>query len=172
MSVAVAQVSPYRAAQEAKDSDALAAACSPDVVFNSPITKRTRFSGRDQVRELFRVVLDVYEEVEVLEELDCGHNIRVMRFRGRIGKQELDQVQLLRLDDDGRVWEITMYVRPLAALTALTAALGPVLARRHARWRGAAVAAMSRPLARMVAAGDGLGVRLSDPPGALSRPPR
>jgi hypothetical protein len=156
------EASPYRAAIEAHDPAALAEACAPDVVFNSPITSSVRFEGREELAELFRSVLGVYDELRCGEEFGTGE-MRVLCLRARVGRQELDEVQLLRLDGWGMVREITMFVRPLPGLTALTAALGPRLARRRSRLRAALVAAMSRPLALLTRVGDRAGARLVKP---------
>ena len=156
------EASPYRAAAAGRDPDAIAAACTEDVVFNSPITSSVQFRGREEFADLVRTVFDVYDDFRVVEEYDAG-DVRVIRLRARVGSQELDEVQLLRLDESGKVREITMFVRPLPGLTTLTAALGPRLARKRARWRALVVAAMSRPLAFMTRAGDKTGTRLIRP---------
>ena len=151
---------PYRAALDARDADALAAACAPGVAFNSPITSRIRFEGREDFRELARTVLDLYDEFRVVEEFG-SYETRAVHMHARVGSQELDEVQILRLDDQGRVREITMFVRPLAGLAALTAALGPRLPRR--RWRAVLAALLTRPLALMTRLGDRIVVRIVRP---------
>ncbi len=154
--------SPYRAAIDARDAAAVADACAPEVVFNSPITSTVRFEGREEFAELVRTVFEVYDDVRCVDEFESG-DVRVVRLHARIGPQELDEVQLLRLDRHGRVREITMFARPLPALTTLTAALGPRLARRRSRLRGALLAVMTRPLAAMTRMGDRTGARLVKP---------
>jgi SnoaL-like domain len=157
------EATPYRAAIDARDPAALAEACTPDVVFNSPITSSVRFEGREELAELFRSVLEVYDDLRCMDELGNGDEMRVLHLRARIGPQELEEVQLLRLDGRGQVREIAMFVRPLPGLTALAAALGPRLARRHSRWRAVLVAALSRPLAAATRIGERTGARLVKP---------
>ena len=159
MSVEAAERSPYRAALEAQDPAALAEACAPDVVFHSPITSQIRFEGRDELAELFRNVLEVYDDFRFVDEFGTG-DTRTVNLHARIGRQELDEVQIVRLDDSGKVREITMFVRPLPGLTTLLAGIGPRLARQRSGWRALAVSAMSRPLAAMTRAGDKPGARL------------
>jgi hypothetical protein len=154
-----ADLTAYATAAAARDPDALAAACAEGVVFNSPITSSVRFEGRQEFAELVRTVFEVYDDFEVVGEHSDG-DVRVIHFHAKVGSQELDEVQLLRLDDSGKIREITMFVRPLPGLTTLTAALGPRLARKRARWRAVMVAALSRPLAFMTRAGDRTGTRL------------
>ncbi|MFN2616922.1 MAG: nuclear transport factor 2 family protein [Thermoleophilaceae bacterium] len=153
MTTDTAATSPYYDALAAHDPAGLSAACTADVVFNSPITTSIRFEGADELRYLFANVLEVYDEFHCVEETGSG-DTRVVHMHARIGPQELDEVQLLRLDGTGKVREITMFIRPLPGVTALAAGLGPRLARRHGRWRGLLAALATRPLALMTRAGD------------------
>jgi hypothetical protein len=140
-------------------------ACAPDVVLHSPITLKTRFRGHDEIREVFAVVLEVFEDIRYVEEERIG-DLWVVVVQARVGGRPLEEVQLLRVDDQGRVRDFRLYVRGVSALTAMTAAFGPRLARRRGRLRALLVAAASRPVAFVTRASDGLGVRL-----ALGRKP-
>lgn len=69
---------------------------------------------------------------------------------GRTGSVPLEEAQLLRLDDDGQIREITVFGRPLPALTTVMATLGPELVRRQGRPGFARfLAATGAPLARV-----------------------
>jgi hypothetical protein len=151
---------PLRVAFAARDFDGVAAALAPDVVLRSPITSAVRFEGRDEVTSLLREVREVLEELEYVQDFGDGDE-HVLVFRARAGGGRLDGVDVLRLDDDGRVREITVFMRPLTGLTALTAVLAPRLARRRGRGRAALVAAMARPLALLTRAGDVTTARLA-----------
>jgi SnoaL-like domain len=153
MSADAITTSAYRAALDAHDPEALAAACTPDVVFNSPITSSIRFEGAGELADLFRNVLQVYDEFRCVGELGDDET-RVVHLQARIGSQQLDEMQILRLDGWDKVREITMFVRPLPGLTTLAAGIGPRLARRRSRWRAALMAAFTRPLALMTRMGD------------------
>lgn len=157
MSTNATEVSPYRAAIDAQDPEALAAACAPDLVFHSPITSTIHFEGPAEMANLYRTVLEVYEEQRCIGEFGAD-DTRLIHLRARIGRQELDEVQILRLNEQGQVREITMYVRPLPGLTLLAAALAPRLARSS--WRSALLAVMLRPLAIATRLGDKTGARL------------
>jgi SnoaL-like domain len=162
MNLTPTAVSPYRAAIDAQDPEALAAACAPDLVFHSPITSTIRFEGPAEMAKLYRTVLEVYDEQHCVAEFGTD-DTRLVHLHARIGRQELDEVQILRLNDEGQVREITMYVRPLPGLTGLGAALAPRLARRRSRWRATLLAAMLRPLATATRMGDKTGARLVRP---------
>jgi hypothetical protein len=69
-------------------------------------------------------------------------------------------VDHLRLNADGRIYEQTVFFRPLPATAAALRALGTRLGRRKSPVRGAIVSALTRPLGFMTRAGDGIGARL------------
>ncbi|GGS65078.1 nuclear transport factor 2 family protein [Nonomuraea spiralis] len=144
----------YREAGEAHDVQAIKATFADGVVFHSPLSYRARFDGRRQVGELFEAVFDVLSDLRYQSDIGDG-NVRMLTATARVGRQELNEVAQLVLDDDGLIRELTMWIRPLPALTALMAALGP----RIARGKGTPglpllVSAASKPLAAMTNFGD------------------
>lgn len=152
----------FCAAMEAGDAFGAVEALSPDAVLHSPITLGIDFRGRDQLRELFEDVLAVVSEPRYTEEVGDG-DVRVIVGEGRVGSQRLHETILVRLDDAGLIRELTLYIRPLPGLASLAAALGPRVAGRHGRARGLAAAAMMRPLAAAIRAGERTAVRLVAP---------
>jgi hypothetical protein len=151
-----------RRSVRAGDISAITAALSDEVVLISPITSRFRFEGRAEVTELMSVVLETFEDIQVFEEFGAGDR-RVVAWRARIGDQEMEGTEILHLDGEGRVREVRPFIRPLPGLATAMAALGHRLARRRSRARGAAVAAMARPLAFAIRAGEGIAPRLVRP---------
>jgi hypothetical protein len=65
----------------------------------------------------------------------------------------------MRFDDQGRLREIVVHARPMAGAALFAALVGPRIARRRARWRGAA-AQVARPLPRLLRAMDAAGMRV------------
>jgi SnoaL-like protein len=144
---------PLRVAFEARDFEGVARALSPDVVLHSPITSSFRFEGRDEVASLLETVRGVVDDLHYLDDVgDTG--VRAIVFGARVGGQRIEGTDVLRLDEQGRVREIRVFVRPLAGLTAFGAALAPRLARRRGRMRAFAVARMLGPVALMTRLGD------------------
>jgi hypothetical protein len=41
-----------------------------------------------------------------------------LRFKRKVGERELEGIDLLKLAEDGRVAELTVFMRPLSAITA------------------------------------------------------
>ncbi|WP_229070139.1 nuclear transport factor 2 family protein [Actinoplanes sp. DH11] len=120
----------WRAAGEARDAAGAVAALSADVVLFSPITEQFAFRGREQVRDLLEVALAAIDEITYTDQVAEGRTVALF-YRARVGGTPLHEAQRLRLDADGLITEITLYIRPLPALTRLMTRLGPELARRN-----------------------------------------
>jgi len=144
----------WRLAGEQGDAEAAAACLSEDVVLISPLTEQFRFHGRDQVRVLLEAAFTAITGIHFHTEVSQDHTTALF-YRGRIGDQELEEAQLLRLDETGHVQELTLFIRSLPALTALMSTLGPELARRRGNRPLAALLTVSTtPLHAMTRLGD------------------
>ncbi|GAB7191875.1 hypothetical protein NUM3379_25830 [Kineococcus sp. NUM-3379] len=154
-------------AGEAGDVDAAASCLAPDVEFVSPLTARLRFTGRGEVRDLLAAAFGALEGLRFHTRLDGSSpdgSTHALFARARVGGQDLEEAQLLRLDGAGLVREITVFGRPLPALTALMSTLGPRLARGQGRPGLAAVlTAATLPLHTGVLLGDRRVVPLTAP---------
>jgi hypothetical protein len=163
MSLAVdSPIAAYRAAAEAHDVDGMVACLRDDVVLSSPITDRFAFRGKAQLRDLLEDVEAVVSDVVYVSDVGDDRT-RVLTLEGRIGRQPFGEALVITVDDDGLIATLQLYARPLPGITALAAALGPRVARRHGRTRALAVRAMLAPLAFMTARGEGVGSRLAAP---------
>ena len=155
-SPASAATAALRAAAEQGDADAVAGLLAPDVVFNSPLTARVRFEGKDEVVALHRDIFAVLEDLDTTEPLSFG-DTRSFFFRARVRGVELDAIVLARFNEQGQIVELTIFGRPLPGLAALFTALPPrVSARRRGRLTGALVAILARPLAFVLGTADRL----------------
>jgi hypothetical protein len=125
-------VAAWRAAGEARDADRATAALSPDVVLESPITDKLTFRGHQQVHTLIDVALAAVDHLTYTDQVAEGRTVALF-YEARIGDTHFYEAQRLRLDADGLISEITLYIRPLPALTLLMSRLGPELARRNGR---------------------------------------
>ncbi|HEX4586728.1 MAG TPA: nuclear transport factor 2 family protein [Mycobacterium sp.] len=140
-------ITALRAAGERGDADAVAELLAPDVVFHSPMTERIRFEGKEEVAALHRDIFAVLEDIDTAEPLGSG-DTRSFCFRARVRGVELEASNLVRCNEQGQIVEFKLFVRPLAGLATLFAALPPrVSARRRGRLRGALVALLAWPLA-------------------------
>jgi len=106
---------PFRRAAESKDLDLLAETLREDVVLHSPVLFRG-FEGRDTVTAVLTHVAATLEELTYTDELTEGDTV-CLRFKAKVGERELEGIDFLELDEDGRVRELTVFMRPFSALT-------------------------------------------------------
>jgi SnoaL-like domain len=107
---------PFRRAAEAKDLDLLAETLREDVELHSPILFRG-FEGRETVAAVLTHVAATLEDLTYVDELHEGNTV-ALRFKANVGDRELEGIDFLELDDEGRVAVLTVFMRPLSALTA------------------------------------------------------
>lgn len=107
---------PFRRAAEAKDLELLAETLREDVELHSPILFRG-FEGRDVVTAILTHVAATLEDLTYTDELHEGDTV-ALRFKARVGDRELEGVDFLELDEEGRVAVLTVFMRPMSALTA------------------------------------------------------
>jgi hypothetical protein len=111
----VTEPHPFRRAAEAKDLDLLTETLREDVILHSPILFRP-FQGRDVVAQVLTHVAATLEDLTYTDEL-AGERTVALRFKARVEDRELEGVDFLQLDDEGRVRELTVFMRPMSALT-------------------------------------------------------
>ena len=122
----MAEPHPFRRAAEAKDLELMRATLAEDVVLHSPVLFRG-FEGRDTVLAVLSHVIEVFEDFAYLDQLAEADRV-VLRFRARVGDRELEGIDYLELDVEGRVAELTVFMRPFSALTAFNERMSERLA--------------------------------------------
>ena len=112
----------FRAAAEARDTEAMAAALAPGVVFHSPVTFRP-FEGRETVGMVLATVMQVFADFHYVDELRGGATTALV-FHARVGDRDVEGIDLVREGEDGLIEDFTVLVRPLSGLTALAEEMG------------------------------------------------
>jgi hypothetical protein len=112
----MAEPHPFRRAAEAKDLDLLVETLREDVELHSPILFRG-FEGRDVVAQVLTHVAATLENLTYVDELHEGGSV-VLRFKAKVGDRELEGIDFLELDEEGRVAVLTVFMRPMSALKA------------------------------------------------------
>lgn len=107
---------PFRRAAEAKDVELMTEALREDVELHSPILFRG-FEGREAVGQILTHVAATLEDLTYVDELHEGDTV-ALRFKARVGDRELEGIDFLELDEEGRVAVLTVFMRPMSALTA------------------------------------------------------
>jgi ketosteroid isomerase-like protein len=162
MTIVIARVEthPLRRAIEARDLDALLETFAPDVVFHSPLISEA-FEGRDQVAELIRALSDVVlfrGDVRYTDELSDG-DTAILVFSVNVKGRRVEGVDVLKHDHQGKIKEMTVFLRPLPGATSVAQVLSPRLAGGGNRVKGAFAGLGVRPLAALSKLFDRIGSR-------------
>jgi hypothetical protein len=112
----MAEPHPFRVAAERKEIERMSELLSEDVVLHSPILFRG-FEGREIVTLVLTQVAATIENPTYIDELVEGDTV-CLRFKGKVGDLELEGIDFLELDDDGKIAELTVFMRPLSAVNA------------------------------------------------------
>ena len=160
-------VARWCAALERGDVETAVACVSDDVELSSPVTEQFRYCGPDQVRALLTSVVRVVRDVEFHTRLGDGRTYGLF-YRATVRGQLFEEAQLVTLsEDDARISRLTLYGRPVAAVTGLMATVGPGIARGEGRRGLAAVLTTATvPLHAMHRLGERYLVPLAKPRGA------
>lgn len=153
---------PLRAAMEARDLTAVVDAFAPDAVIRSPLTGRLTFTGHEEIGAIMQVVLDVFDDLRYTDELRTGDS-GVLVASARIAGNDIEMVDHVRLDESGKIRELTVFFRPMPAIAVAMRLLGTGLGRRKSRVRAEVISLLTRPLGFMTRVGDRIGVRLVRP---------
>jgi hypothetical protein len=116
----------FRRAAESKDLELMRETLREDVVLHSPILFRG-FEGREVALVVLGHVIEVLEDFRYTDEATEGNTV-FLRFKAMVGDRELEGIDVLELDEDGRVADLTVFMRPLSALTRFNERMGERLA--------------------------------------------
>jgi hypothetical protein len=107
----------FRAAAESKDFSAIEDLFAEDVSFRSPVVFKP-YEGREAVAMLLGAVVQVFEDFRYTDQTETG-DVATLAFSARAGDRELDGIDLLRFDSEGRIRQMAVYIRPLSGINAL-----------------------------------------------------
>jgi len=107
----------FRTAAEAKDFSAVDELFSEDVTFRSPVVFKP-YEGREALGVLLGTVLQVFQDFRYTDHTETG-DTATLAFSARVGDKELDGIDLLRFDSEGKIRELQVYVRPMSGMHAL-----------------------------------------------------
>jgi hypothetical protein len=112
----------FRAAVETKDVSAISEVFAEDVTFKSPVVFKP-YEGREAVGMILGAVVQVFEDFRYTDQVETG-DVATLAFSARVGDRELDGIDLIRFDANGKVRELAVYVRPMSGVNALAEAMG------------------------------------------------
>ena len=111
----------FRQAAETKDFSAIDELFAEDVVFRSPVVFKP-YEGREAVAMLLAAVAQVFEDFRYTDQVETG-GAAALAFSARVGDRELDGIDFLHFDAEGRVNRMEVYVRPMSGVNALAGAM-------------------------------------------------
>jgi hypothetical protein len=112
---------PFKLAVEAKDIDAMRTAIADDAVFRSPAVFKP-YEGADAVIFILSAVTRIFEDFRYTDQLS-DDDAEALVFEARVGDKEVQGIDMLRFDGEGRVRELTVLIRPLRGLEAVVEAM-------------------------------------------------
>jgi ketosteroid isomerase-like protein len=116
----------FRAAAEGKDFSAIDELFADRVSFRSPVVFKP-YEGREAIAVILGAVVEVFEDFRYTDQIESGDTAALL-FEARVGGRELNGVDVLRFDAEGRIAELMVMVRPMSAVTALAEAMQTKLA--------------------------------------------
>ncbi|MFI8824686.1 nuclear transport factor 2 family protein [Streptomyces sp. NPDC053431] len=115
---------PFRQAVEARDEAAVEALLAENVVFTSPVAFKP-YPGKAVTAAILRGVMRVFEDFTYVREIaDPDGRDHALVFTATVDGRQIQGCDFLHFDEEGRIDDFTVMVRPLSAAQALAAAMG------------------------------------------------
>lgn len=115
----------FRAAAESKDFAAVPELFREDVTFRSPVVYKP-YEGRDALMVLLGAVVQVFEKFRYIDQIESGDSA-VLVFEAEVDGKELQGVDVMRFDQEGKISELIVMVRPMSGMNALAARMKAML---------------------------------------------
>jgi len=102
---------------------------SENVEFRSPFLWEP-YSGRETVSKILWTVSEVFQDFTYHREIQDG-NRWALEFSAMVGEQLVKGIDLIEFDENGKISNFEVFVRPLAGLRALGQEMARRLGRRN-----------------------------------------
>ena len=114
---------PFRKAVEARDFDAVAALLAENVVFTSPVVFKP-YPGKAITAAILNAVSQVFEDFTYIREIaNPDGRDHAFVFTATVNGKQLTGCDFLHLDEDGKIDDFMVMVRPLSGAHALAEAM-------------------------------------------------
>jgi hypothetical protein len=121
----------FRAAAESKDFSAVDDLFADDVTFRSPVVYKP-YEGKEAVAMLLGAVVRVFKDFRYTDHTETG-DTAALAFSAKAGDRELEGIDLLRFNEEGKIRELAVYVRPLSGINSLAAEMQKMLEQQGAQ---------------------------------------
>lgn len=106
------------------DLQSLPALLDPQAVFRSPMA-HTPYPGAPVVSMILNTVFQVFEDFTYHRELATADGLNViLEFSARVGEKQLKGIDMIRFNEQGKIVDFEVMVRPLSGLQALGEEMG------------------------------------------------
>ncbi len=112
---------PFREAVEARDEAAIEALLADNVVFTSPVAFKP-YPGKPITAAILRGVMRVFEDFRYIREIADGRD-HALVFEATVDGKKITGCDFLHVDDEGKIDDFMVMVRPLSGATALSEAM-------------------------------------------------
>lgn len=124
---AAASLARWHALIERRDLSELPQLLHPQAVFRSPMAYKP-YAGA-AVNLILNTVIKVFEDFVYHRELASADGLSVvLEFSARVGERELKGIDMVRFDEEGRIVDFEVMIRPMSGLQALGEEMGRRLA--------------------------------------------
>jgi len=107
----------FRRAAEAKDFSIVSDLFAEDVTFRSPVVYKP-YEGRAALEVVLGAVVQVFQDFRYTDQIE-QNDTAMLVFQARAGEREVQGVDILRFDDEGKICELIVMVRPMSGMHAL-----------------------------------------------------
>ena len=123
-----ATLAQWHAMLDKGDLRALPELLATEAVFRSPMA-HTPYPGAPVVAMILNTVFQVFEDFTYHRELASTDGLNVvLEFSARVGDKQLKGIDMIRFNEEGKIVEFEVMVRPMSALQALGDEMGRRLA--------------------------------------------
>lgn len=109
---------------QTRDLSALTALLSDDVVFRSPVA-HTPYPSAPVVAMILSTVINVFENFRYHRDFCCSDGLNVvLEFSAEVNGKQLKGIDMIRFDEQGKIVDFEVMIRPLSGLQALGEEMG------------------------------------------------
>ncbi len=112
----------FREAVESHDLDAFEDLLADEVVFRSPVAFKP-YPGKAITNAILRAVSEVFENFRYVREINDGDN-QALIFEAEVDGKSVTGCDFITLNDEGKIVDFMVMVRPLSGAQALAEAMG------------------------------------------------
>lgn len=111
-----------------RDMSVLDELLDEQVIFRSPVAFNP-YEGKTVVRFILINVIEIFEDFTYHRELytEDGHNV-VLEFSAHVGEKQLKGIDMIRFNEQGKIIDFEVMIRPKSGLEALAAQMGQRMA--------------------------------------------